>query len=279
MKKIILTAVVILGLSTLSVAQSLKVPAPSPSQTIKQDFGLGNVEVSYSRPSVKGRKIFGDLVPFNTIWRTGANSATTISFSDTTMIAGKKVNPGKYGLLSIPGATEWILIITTSTSVTSPDDYKKEEDVVRVNAPVVTLKDKVESFTIGLANMNTTSCDVQLSWENAQVSLPLSVDIDARIMKDIERFVMKDTRPYSAAANYYMENGKDMKMALAWYDKAIESNPKAYWNVHAKAKCYAKMGMTKEAIETANKSIAIAKEEKDDNYVSLNEKLIKSLTK
>ena len=277
MKKIILSAFIVIGLCTTIQAQTLKTPAPSPTQTIKQDFGLGSVEVNYSRPSVKGRVIFGDLVPYNKIWRTGANSATTITFSDTTMIGGKKVNPGKYGLLTMPGATEWTIIISSNTNVTDQEDYKVEEDVVRVKSAVTTLKDKVETFSINIGNITASTCDVQIAWANTMVSMPISVDNDARIMKDIERFVMKDTRPYSAAANYYVENGKDMKQALAWYDKAIENNPKAYWNVHAKAKCYAKMGMVKEAIETANKSIAIATEAKDDNYVNLNKKLIESL--
>ncbi|MBK7683276.1 MAG: DUF2911 domain-containing protein [Bacteroidetes bacterium] len=277
MKKLILSAFVIIGLCTSSQAQGLKTPAPSPTQTVKQDFGLGSIEVNYSRPSMKGRVIFGDLVPLNKVWRTGANSATTITFSDTTMIAGKKVSPGKYGLLTIPSATDWTIIVSSNTTVTSPEDYKMEEDVVRVKSAVTTLKDKVETFTINVGNIANSTCDIQLAWENTQVSMPISVELDGRIMKDIERYVIKDNRPYGAAANYYAENGKDMKQAIAWYDKAIESNPKAYWNVHAKAKCYAKMGMVKEAIETANKSIAIAKEAKDDNYVSLNEKLIKSL--
>jgi Protein of unknown function (DUF2911) len=277
MKKIILSAFIVIGLCTSIQAQSLKTPAPSPTQTMKQDFGLGSVEINYSRPSVKGRVIFGDLVPYNKIWRTGANNATTITFSDTTMIGGKKVYPGKYGLLTMPGATEWTIIISNNTNVTDQEDYKVEEDVVRVKSAVTTLKDKVETFSINIGNITASSCDVQIAWANTMVSLPISVENDARIMKDIERFVMKDTRPYSAAANYYVENGKDMKQALAWYDKAIENNPKAYWNVHAKAKCYAKMGMVKEAIETANKSIAIATEAKDDNYVNLNKKLIESL--
>jgi hypothetical protein len=277
MKKLILSAFVIIGLCTSSQAQSLKTPAPSPTQTVKQDFGLGSIELNYSRPGMKGRVIFGDLVPFNKVWRTGANNATTITFSDTTTIAGKKVSPGKYGLLTIPGATEWTIIVSSNTTVTGPEDYKMEEDVVRVKSAVTTLKDKVETFSINVGNITSTTCDIQLSWENTQVNMPVSVELDARIMKDIERYVTKDNRPYSTAANYYVENNKDLKQALAWYDKALESNPKAYWNVHAKAKCYAKMGMVKEAIETANKSIAIAKEAKDDNYVSLNEKLIKSL--
>lgn len=277
MKKLIIMSFAVLSLSTTAFTQSLKTPAPSPAQTVKQDFGLSNIEINYSRPSVKGRTIFGDVVPFNTVWRTGANSATTISFGDTVMIGGVKVSPGKYGLLSIPGATEWTIIISKSTSTTSPDAYDQKEDVVRVKATPIALTEKVETFTIELGNMKSTSCDLQLMWDKTLVSVNITCEIDAKIMKDIQKFVVGDTRPYGAAANYYMENGKDLKQALIWFDKAIEMNPKAYWTIHQKANCQAKLGMKKEAIETATKSMMVAKEDGDDTYVKLNEKLIQSL--
>ncbi|MBK9318932.1 MAG: DUF2911 domain-containing protein [Bacteroidetes bacterium] len=277
MKKLILVSCAIVFATLVADAQSLKVPAPSPSQTLKQDFALSTIEISYSRPGVKNRTIFGDIVPFGTLWRTGANSATTISFGDTVMIGGVKVNPGKYGLLTIPGQTEWVVIISKSTTTTGADDYKKEEDVVRMNVKPSALSSKVETFTIQLENIKNNSCDLQLMWDKTMVSVGISTDIDGRIMKDIQKLVINDSRPYGAAANYYMENGKDLKLAAEWYDKAIASNPKAYWLVHQKANCQAKMGLKKEAVETANKSIAIAKEQGDDNYVRLNEKLIETL--
>ena len=193
------------------------------------------------------------------------------------MIGGVKVNPGKYGLLTIPGQTEWVVIISKSTTTTGADDYKKEEDVVRMNVKPSALSSKVETFTIQLENIKNNSCDLQLMWDKTMVSVGISTDIDGRIMKDIQKLVVNDSRPYGAAANYYMENGKDLKLAAEWYDKAIAGNPKAYWLVHQKANCQAKMGLKKEAVETANKSIAIAKEQGDDNYVRLNEKLIETL--
>ncbi len=277
MKKNLLITCMLFCSAYFTSAQSLKVPAPSPTQTLKQDFGLSNIELSYSRPGVKDRVIFGDLVPYGQVWRTGANSATTLSFGDTVTIGGVKVNPGKYGLLTIPGKEEWIVIISKSTSTTSAEDYKKEDDVVRVTVKPVALPSKVETFTINLANMTNTTCDISISWDKTRILVPVSTDIDGRIMKDIEKLVLKDSRPYGAAANYYMENGKDLKLANEWYDKAIAANPNAYWIVHNKAKCLAKMGNKKEAVETANKSIAIAREQKDQNYVNLNEKLIESL--
>lgn len=277
MKKILLIASAFLFMSVLSDAQTLKVPAPSPSQTLKQDFGLSNIELSYSRPGVKDRAIFGDLVPYGVVWRTGANAATTLAFGDTVMIGGVKINPGKYGLLTIPGQDQWTVIISKSTSTTSAEDYKKEDDVVRVNVKPATLPTKVETFTINFANMTSSSCDLAISWDKTRVLLGITTEIDARIMKDIDKMVIKDSKPYGAAANYYMENGKDLKMANEWYDKAIAANPNAFWLIHNKAKCLAKMGNKKDAIDTANKSIAIAKEQKDEHYVYLNEKLIESL--
>lgn len=277
MKKVILSLLVVASCILNANAQTLKTPAPSPTQTIKQDFALSNIEVAYSRPSVKGRSIFGDVVPFGKVWRTGANAATTITFGDTVMIGGKKVSPGKYGLLTIPNATEWTIIISNNTTVNNPADYKQEEDVVRVNAKTSVMGNAVESFTLSFANMKPTSCELQFLWDKTLVSLPISTEIDARIMKDIDRLVSKDNRPYYTAAMYYMDNGKDLNKALEWFGKAEEANPKAYWVVHQKANCLAKLGRKKEAIDAANKSIELAKADEDDHYVKLNEKLISTL--
>lgn len=275
--KITTFLIAVLGCITLLPAQSLKTPAPSPLQTIKQDFALSNIEVSYSRPGVKDRIIFGDIVPFGTVWRTGANAATTITFGDTVTIGGTKVSPGKYGLLSIPGQSEWTIIISRSTTTTGPEDYKESDDVLRYKARAERMASKVETFTIGFNNIRSTTCDLQLAWENTMVTLPINAEIDSKIMKDIQRYVINDSRPYSAAANYYMENGKDLKQALEWFDKAIANNPKAYWTVHQKANCQAKLGMKKEAMDTAIQSMNLAKADGDDHYVKLNEKLISTL--
>lgn len=275
--KITSLLIAVFGSFQLLSAQSLKTPAPSPLQTVKQDFALSNIEVSYSRPGVKDRVIFGDIVPFGKVWRTGANAATTITFGDTVSIGGTKVSPGKYGLLTIPGQGEWTVIISRSTTTTGPEDYKEADDVVRYKARAERMAAKVETFTIGFNNIRSTSCDLQMTWENTMVSLPITAEVDSRIMKDIQRYVINDSRPYSAAANYYMENGKDLKQALEWFDKAIANNPKAYWTVHQKANCQAKMGMKKEAMDTAYQSMKLAKEDGDDHYVKLNEKLISTL--
>ena len=258
-------------------AQQLRTPAPSPTQTVKQDFGLSSIELSYSRPGVKGRKVFGDLVPFDKVWRTGANNATTLTFGDEVMIGDAKIKAGKYGLLTIPGQKEWTIIISKSTNTTSPADYKQEDDVVRVNVKPMTMKDKMETFTIQFAEVKPSTCELHLMWDNTAVALPISTDVDAKVMKNISDIMTRDSRPYFQAGLYYLDNGKDLKQAVEWFDKAIEQNPKAYWVYHQKANALAKLGKKDEAKETAKKSMEIAKEDKNDDYVRLNEKLLAEL--
>ncbi|MBE2230101.1 MAG: DUF2911 domain-containing protein [Chitinophagaceae bacterium] len=277
MKKVFLTSLAALCLF-LAEAQ-LKTPAPSPSQTIKQDFGLGTVELSYSRPGMKGRRVFGDLVPFGKVWRTGANSATILNFSDEVTIGGKTIPAGKYGLLSIPDKNSWTLIISKQLDVTSPAAYKQESDVVRVDVNVMKLEEKVESFTIQFANIKPTSCELHIMWENTAVSLPIGTEVDSKVMKQIDQLMNRDTRPYFNAAMYYMDNGKDLNQALSWFDKAIEQNPGAFWVHHQRANCLAKLGKKAEAKAAAEKSKELAAAAKNDDYVKLNEKLLAELNK
>ena len=276
MKKIILSAAAALMLLTAD-GQQLKTPAPSPTQTIKQDFGLGTVELNYSRPSAKGRKIYGDLVPFGKVWRTGANSATTITFSEAVTIGGKKVPAGKYGLLTIPDKNNWTIILTKQLDVTSPAAYKQENDVARVEVKSGKVDQKVESFTMQFANVKSTSCDLEILWENTSVAVPITTDVETKVMAQINDLMNKDNRPYYAAAMYYMDNGKDLNQALTWFDKAIEANPKAYWVYHQKANCLAKLGKKGDAKTAAEKSKTLAAEDKNDDYVKLNEKLLADL--
>ncbi len=277
MKKVFLTSLAALCIF-LAEAQ-LKTPAPSPTQTIKQDFGLGSIELSYSRPAMKGRKIFGDLVPYGNVWRTGANSATLLTFSDEVTIGGKKVPAGKYGLLSIPNKDSWTLIISKQLDVTSPAAYKAESDVVRVDVNTMKMGEKMESFTMQFANVKPTSCELHIMWENTAVSLPISTDVDTKVMTQIDQLMNKDTRPYFNAAMYYMDNGKDLNQALSWFDKAIEQTPTAFWVHHQRANCLAKLGKKAEAKAAAEKSKELAAAAKNDDYVKLNEKLLAELNK
>lgn len=260
-----------------SEAQPLRTPAPSPTQTIRQEFGIGNIELSYSRPGMKGRKIYGDLVPFGNVWRTGANQATTLTFSEEVTISGTKVPAGKYGLVSIPGRDNWTLILTKQLDVTSPAAYKQENDVVRVTVKPSRLDNAVETFTMQFANIKPSSTDLQIMWDNTLVSLPITMDVDSKVMAQINNAMNKDNRPYFASAMYYLESGKDLNQALTWFDKALEQNPNAFWIHHQRANALAKLGKKQEAKVAANRSIELAKEAKNDDYVKLNEKLLADL--
>lgn len=265
------------GFLLSSQAQQLRTPAPSPAQTIKQDFGIGNIELSYSRPAKKDRKIFGDLVPYGKVWRTGANNATTLTFSEEVSVGGTKVPAGKYGLVTIPEKDNWTLILTKQLDVTSPAGYKPEMDVVRVVSKSHKLNDEVESFTMQFAEVKPTSCQLQLMWDKTSVSLPISMDVETKVMAQIDNLMNKDNRPYFQAAMYYMDNGKDLNQALTWFGKALEQNPKAFWVYHQQANALAKLGKKEEAKSSALKSMELAKEAKNDDYVRLNEELLKDL--
>lgn len=257
-------------------AQTIRTPQPSPTQTVKQDFGISSVELVYSRPGMKGRKIFGDLVPWGKVWRTGANSATRIKFTDDVTIGGQQLKAGEYAIYTVPNEKEWEIIINKG-SADWGTNYKQEDDIFRVKATPVKLDQSVESFTMQFANIKSNSADLQLMWDKTMVSVPITTDIDKKIMADIDRIMNTDSRPYFQAAMYYLETGRDLNQAVAWFDKAIEQNANAYWVYHQKANALAKLGKKSEAKTTAQKSMELAKTAKNDDYVKLNEKLIASL--
>ena len=277
MRKLFITAIAV---STLFIADAqLKTPAPSPTQTIKQDFGISSIELSYSRPGMKGRKIFGDLVPFGKVWRTGANNATTLTFGDDISIGSTTIPAGKYGFFTIPDKDKWTLIISKQLDVTSPTAYKPDQDVLRFMVEPTKMKDAIETFTMQFANVKPNSCELQIMWENTLVVLPVSTDVETTVMKQIDQLMNKDNKPYYNAALYYMDNGKDLNQALAWFDKAIEQQPDAFWVYHQRANCLAKLGKKDEAKAAAEKSKALAITAKNDDYVTLNNKLLAELNK
>lgn len=277
MKRILFLSTFSLALAICSHAQQLRTPAPSPTQTIRQDFGLSTVELSYSRPSIKGRTVFGDLVPWGKVWRTGANNPTTITFGEEVTIGDKKVPAGKYGLLTIPEKNEWTVILTKQLDVTSPAAYKQDQDVVRVTAKPVQLPFSVETFTMTFDDVKSTSMNLGMIWDKTMLNVPIKVDVDQKISNQIKQVMAQDNRPYFTAAMYYMETGKDNAQALAWFDKAIEQNPNAFWVYHQRANLLAKMGKKQDAIASANKSMELAKTANNDDYVALNQKLLATL--
>jgi hypothetical protein len=219
----------------------------------------------------------GDLVPFGKVWRTGANNATVITFSDDVSIGGTSVKAGKYGLLSIPGATEWTFIITKDLNVTSPSAYKQENDVARVKAPVAGLPMNIETFTINMGEISNTSMEIGMMWENTYAGFKVTTDVDSKVMKQIDDVMNKDTKPYFAAAQYYFDNGKDLKKAQEWVDKAIAANPSAFWMTLLKARIHAKSGDKVGASAMCDKTIELATAAKNDDYIKMATELKASL--
>ena len=261
------------GLNTQ--AQQLKVPAPSPLQTIKQNFALGDVSFEYSRPSVKGRVIFGDVVPFGKIWRTGANATTKITFSDDVKLEGMDVKAGTYGLYTIPNKDSWdIMLYKDLTLSGNVADYKQENEVLRVKVKPATLANKIETLTINLADITPSSATIEILWENTRVPVKLTTDIDAKVMKSIDATVVGDNRPYFQAASYYYDNNKDLKQASAWVDKALEQSPKAFYMMLLKAKIQYKLNDKIGGKVSAEKTIALATEAKNDDYIAMAKKLM-----
>jgi hypothetical protein len=277
MKKFFIAAVIVTAFQFTN-AQTLTTPQPSPTQTIKQNFGLSTIELSYSRPGIKGRTVFGDLVPYGKVWRTGANQATTITFGEEVMIGDKKVPAGKYGLLTIPDAAEWTVIISKQTDVTSPDAYKEDQDVVRLKATPYPLPMSIETFTMSFDDVKSSSCNVGIMWDKTYVMFPVSTDVDTKVLKQIDNIMNKDNKPYYNAATYYFDNGKDLNLALTWINKAVEASPKAQPWVHTlKTKILAKLGKKTEAIAAAKNAIQIATDTKFPEFVKQNEDILKTL--
>ncbi len=259
------------------VQAQITTPQPSPMGTIEQKVGLTDIKISYSRPSAKGRKIFGDLAPYNAVWRTGANASTKISFSDEVTIEGNKIPAGEYALYTIPGENEWTIILNNNLTLGGSDGYQESEDATRFKVKPVTTSLPTETFTIGIGDLTLDAAQVAIMWENTLVKFKVQTDVDKKVMAQIEKTMAKPEATlgnlYFQSAAYYYEADKDLNKALEWVNKALEIND-AFWILHLKAKIQGKMKDYKNAVATAEKSIAKAKEAKNNDYVRLNEKLI-----
>jgi len=272
----------VIGLSylmvlNLSLAQELQTPAPSPLGTITQIVGVTEVSIAYSRPGIKGREIFGGLVPYGELWRTGANKSTTIRFSDNVMIEGNKVPAGEYALFTIPDEKTWTIIISKNIG-DGTSNYKKEDDVARFNVVPTNLNSKVERFTIQIADMTNNSARFILRWANTEVSFVMTTDTDGKVMGQIKQIMqnpdLKDANIYFEAAYYYFNNDKDIKQALNWANSAVELQPDAFWISRLKSQIQAKVGDFKSAIKTAEFSLKAAEKAGSGQYVNYNKEAI-----
>ncbi|MGC4104232.1 DUF2911 domain-containing protein [Ferruginibacter sp.] len=261
----------------VSVSAQVKMPPPSPTQTIKQDFGLGSIELTYSRPNANGRKIYGTLVPYNKLWRTGANAATRIVFTDAVELAGKKIDSGTYALYTIPGLDTWEIILNKGINNWGIEGYKETDDVLRIRVQPAKTKNSVETFTFQFVNIKPQSCELQIVWAKTIVTIPVSSNIKERIKAQIDAAMLTDKKPYWQAAQFYKEYDGNLNKALDNCTKAIEATNKPYWMWLYKAKIQKEMGDKAGAKISAQKSLELSREAKNDDYVKMNEDLLRKL--
>ena len=280
MKKILFSLLTLIGLSAQA---QIKMPAASPTQTLSQDFGLGKIEIVYSRPSLKGRAAFGNgtvLAPTGTVWRTGANGATKVTFSHPVTVGGKLLAAGAYALFTIPGETEWTIIFNTNSNSWGSFSYKEAEDVVRFKVKAETTNNSTENFTINVDNITPETATISLKWAKTLVNIPISTDIKTVIrgqVKEATKGTNVTADVYFAAANFYYDMDKDYDNALVCVDKAVSINAKAYYMFLLKAKVQKELGNKKGARESAETCIKIATEANNPDYVRSGKELVASL--
>ncbi len=275
-----ITLMLLVSLFSTGTFAQIEMPAASPTFELSGKIGLAQVKVVYSRPSTNDRKVFGDLVPYGELWRTGANASTKLSFDMNVEIEGNKVPAGDYALYTIPGEKEWTIILSKNTELWGSMGYEQEQDLLRFQVPAQSVSSHYETFTISFSDFTTKSAYLNMKWEKSKAKFQIVNDTDEYVMTQIkEKLIDNESEragDYYASASYYYQTERDMKLALGWIDKFLETEEK-YWGYHLKAKILARLGNKKEAIAAANKSKELAGNGVNPDYVRLNEKLIAGL--
>ena len=272
MKKVILSLFV--AVITLSVNAQIKTPAPSPSQKIEQTVGLTDVTVEYSRPSMKGRKIFGGLEDFGKVWRTGANANTKLTFSTDFMIGGKTLKKRTYALYTIPGEKTWdIMLYSDATNWGTPGKWDESKVAAKVTVTPNMMPMNIETFTITFDNLTNNSAVLGIMWEKTYAGLKFETPTDIMVSSGIEKVMAgPSANDMYGAAVYYLQADKDIKQAQTWIDKAVEMTSKSpkFWFLRQQSLIHAKAGNTKGAITAAKSSLKYAKEANNAGYVKMN---------
>ncbi len=281
LKITLLILVIFYGEIGFSQDSSFEIPPTNSRSTVNQKLASTTIEVAYNRPSVKDRKIFGDLVPYDQVWRTGSDASTKISFSTEVSINGKGVSPGTYELFTIPGRKEWVIILQESKSQWGSYSYKEANDILRITVSPVSLNRKVETFMIGFENVTSNKLELVLSWENTMVSIPIEVNLEKTVIPQLEeRLAGEGKKSYFRAAMFYFENDLGIDRAAELMAKALEQTPDHLGMLYRQALILEKKGDKKQAIEAAEKSMSLAQEanqELREEYTRLNTELLKRL--
>lgn len=276
MKKIILlfSALIL----TAGIQAQITTPQPSPFQKIEQKVGLTDVTLEYSRPSMKGRTIFGGLVPYDAMWRTGANANTKITFSENVEIGGKSVKAGSYAIYTKPGASNWeVYFYSDTNNWGTPEKWDDSKIAAQVSVQAYPMPMNIETFTMSFDELKNDAAMLGMLWEKTYVGVPIKFGTDKAVSDNIQKVMNgPSANDYYAAAVYYLETGKDINQAKTWIDKSINMNKEpAFWQLRQKSLIYAKAGDKKGAIEAAKKSMELAKTAGNNDYVALNQKSLK----
>lgn len=264
-----------LALLAASSVGAQELPQTSPKGSVEQMVGLTKVRVDYSRPSAKDRQIFGGLVKYGEIWRTGANMNTTIEFSGPVKLSDQDVPAGKYSLFTIPHEGAWIVILNKNTELWGEGDYKEAEDLTRIKVGT-TGTEFTETLTIDFADLKGDNANLELRWEKTKVIIPIVTDATEQGLANIKEALGKtDAKPgaYGSSARFCLDRNVMTKEALEWAEKCVQGDRK-YWHLHTLARAQAANGKMKEAIETATESMKMAQEDKNEAYVNMNREKI-----
>lgn len=263
---------------------SIAPPPLSPPATLKQKVGFTDIEIVYARPSLRGRKIFGAWEPYGEVWRTGANSATKITFSTPVRFGGKELPAGTYALLSIPGEREWTIIFNKAAGDWGAYSYKQENDVLRVSAKPEKLPTPIETFTIDINDIKTESATLNLSWERVRVPVRFEFDVISKVNQQIDAALQSgqpvNPMAYFSAAVFYLENGLDLNKARGWIEEATKGENARFFMLYHKARILAKLGDKAGATAAAKQSMAAAQKEGGAvaaEYTRRNEELLATL--
>jgi hypothetical protein len=259
---------------------AVRFPSASPTATVKQRVGLTDIEIVYSRPGVKGRQIFGGLVPYGEVWRTGANASTKVSFGTAVKLNGAEIPAGRYALYTIPGEKEWTVIIYKDPSLNGTSGYNPTNDLVRFKVAPVKLTETVETFTVDINDIRDDSATINLIWDKTRVPVKLELDVVGILVPQIEAAMAASgtNKPYYPAALFYYDHGQDLQKARQWIDAAVAQR-EAFYTLHLQAKILAKLGDKEGALAAAKRSTELATkaEGPGSGYVKLNADLISSL--
>ncbi|MGB0896656.1 MAG: DUF2911 domain-containing protein [Flavobacteriaceae bacterium] len=281
MKKLLLA---IFCLGTIGVSQAqIQTPQPSPAAKVEQKVGLTDVTLEYSRPGVKGRTIFGDLVPFGKLWRTGANANTKITFSDDVKIAETELKAGSYAIYTKPEASAWdVYFYNDTNNWGTPQKWDDTKVAAKVSVNTTKMSSSTESFTIAIDDLKNDSAVITIAWDKTSVAIPFTVPTDKKAVASIEKVMAgASAGDYFSAARYYLEGDKDINKAKTWIDKAVDmtKDKPRFWYLRQQSLIYAKAGLKQDALSIAKKSMMLAEKAGNADYVKMNKDSIKEWSK